>query len=82
MAGRPRCAGGQGGQIWSSDVPNDGNNAGQTSGSVVVEVPAGRGPLSFRAAVRGTAGHTYYGGAYLIVTRRLSAGAARPAHEA
>ena len=52
---------------WSSEVPDDGNNAAQTSGSIVVTVPAGGGALSAKAVIRG--GDSGQAGASMIITR-------------
>lgn len=61
---------------WSGQVPDDGNNAAQASGSVVVEVPAGGGTLSARGALRG--GDNGQAGANLIVTSLESAPSESP----
>ncbi|HEX7098921.1 MAG TPA: hypothetical protein VF377_06745, partial [Acidimicrobiia bacterium] len=54
----------------SGDIPNDGNNAGQGYGAVVVEAEAGD-VISLTAVVRSdeSVGHDYQAGANLIVTK-------------
>jgi hypothetical protein len=48
-------------------VPDDGNNAAQASGSIVVTVPDGGATLSGRGALRG--GDGGHAGANVIVTQ-------------
>lgn len=55
------------GTSWSPQVPDDGNNAAQASGVVVVTVPEGGGTLSARALLRG--GDGGQAGADLIVSK-------------
>ena len=45
------------GTLWSGDVPDDGNNAAQTSASTIINVPSGGGTLSVRAAFRSAEGN-------------------------
>lgn len=52
---------------WTPVIPDDGNNAAQSSGSIVVTVPAGGATLSARAVIRG--GDDGQAGGSLIVTR-------------
>ena len=52
---------------WTPDIPDDGNNGAEESGSTVIDVPAGGVTLVARSEVRGGSG-TYYGGANVIVT--------------
>jgi hypothetical protein len=53
---------------WGPDVPdNDANNASQSSGAQIIDVPAGGATLVNRAVVRGGSG-TFQGGATMIVT--------------
>lgn len=63
------------GTSWSPQVPDDGNNAAQAAGSIVVTVPAGGGTLTARAILRG--GDDGQAGGNLIVTR-IEAPAATP----
>ncbi|MGH8910913.1 MAG: hypothetical protein ACRDVD_00245 [Acidimicrobiia bacterium] len=59
------------GSSWTSDIPDDGNNAAQAYGALIVDVPAGGGTLEARVVIRGSeaavdvAGHA---GGNLIVT--------------
>jgi hypothetical protein len=63
------------GTSWSPQVPDDGNNAAQAAGSIVITVPAGGGTLTARAVLRG--GDDGQAGGNLIVTR-IEAPAATP----
>jgi len=57
------------GSTWTADIPNDGNNAGQGYGAVVVEAEAGD-VITLTGYVRSeNPGHVYQAGANLIVTR-------------
>jgi len=55
---------------WMSTLPHDGNNAAQTSGSLVITVPAGGSTVTERAMVRSKSGTgNRQEGAGLILTR-------------
>jgi hypothetical protein len=56
------------GTLWSGDVPDDGNNAAQANGSMIVDVPSGGATLSIRAAVRTAESDGGQAGGNLIVT--------------
>lgn len=57
------------GSTWTPDIPNDGNNAAQGYGAVVVEAKAGD-EVTLTAVVRSETGTgTYQAGANLIVTK-------------
>ena len=56
------------GTLWTGDVPDDGNNAAQANGSMVLDVPAGGAMLSVRAAVRTAESDGGQAGGNLIVT--------------
>ena len=57
------------GSTWTPDIPNDGNNAAQGYGAVVVEAEAGD-EITLTAVVRSETGEgTYQAGANLIVTK-------------
>jgi hypothetical protein len=52
---------------WTPAIPADGNNAAQSSGSIIVTVPAGGATLSAKAVIRGD--EPGQAGASMIVTR-------------
>ena len=56
------------GTLWTGDVPDDGNNAAQANGSLIVDVPSGGATLSIRAAVRTDESDGGQAGGNLIVT--------------
>src|SRR5690606_33182320 len=57
------------GSTWTPNIPNDGNNAAQGYGAVVVEAEAGD-EITLTAVVRSETGEgTYQAGANLIVTK-------------
>jgi hypothetical protein len=56
------------GTLWSSDVPDDGNNAGQTSGSTIITVPEAGATLTVRAIMRTGEGDGGQAGGNLIVS--------------
>ena len=56
------------GTLWTGDVPDDGNNAAQANGSLIVDVPSGGATLSIRAAVRTAESDGGQAGGNLIVT--------------
>jgi hypothetical protein len=41
------------GSSWTSDIPDDGNNAAQAYGALIIDVPAGGGTLELRVVIRG-----------------------------
>jgi hypothetical protein len=55
------------GPSWTPTVPDDGNNAAQVSGSLVLQIPAGGATLTARAALRG--GDGGQAGATVLVTK-------------
>jgi hypothetical protein len=57
------------GSLWTPDIPDDGNNAAQASGSQVIEVPEGGATLTLEALIRGSEAEGGQAGANLIVTR-------------
>lgn len=57
------------GTTWTPDIPEDGSNAAQGFGSLIIEVPSGGGTLSVEAAVRGEGDDGAYAGGNLIVTQ-------------
>lgn len=54
--------------LWSPDVPDDGNNSGQTSGTALLDIPAGGATLSVRAVMRTDETDGGQAGGNLIVT--------------
>lgn len=57
------------GTLWTSDIPDDGNNAAQASGSQVISVPEGGATLTMEALIRGSETEGGHAGANLIVTQ-------------
>jgi hypothetical protein len=57
------------GTQWTSDIPDDGNNAAQASGSQVITVPEGGATLTMEALIRGSEAGGGHAGANLIITQ-------------
>jgi hypothetical protein len=57
------------GTLWSSDVPDDGNNAAQATGALLVETTDPNTNLTVHAVMRGNEGDGGQAGANIIVTQ-------------
>jgi len=56
------------GTVWTPDIPDDGNNAAQATGSTVVQVTAADTKVSVRGIVRSAEGDGGQAGANIIAT--------------